>query len=275
MKEAFDKEMDSLLRRHVGAGAEARASDGARAAQPAAHLDADELSAFAEGSLPADARLAAVSHLADCDECRGLAVSLASAAGELEKRAAPTQVEPARPARRLAWLSALFAPRVLRYAAPALALCLVAAVSFVAWRSRRNHAELARRVSNVGARQSATRAGAGNESDEGAQVSSDANMSANANLSVANSEPSNGEDEAAARAPGVLPHTPQAKGPNAEGETPTVIAEEPKRAEAPSPPADEKSAATAAPPAATSRPSRPHLAYTRHAASGRRHARGG
>src|ERR1043165_9160210 len=155
MKEAFDKEMDSLLRRHAGAGAEARAGDGARAAQPVAHLDADELSAFAEGSLPADARLAAVSHLADCDECRGLAVSLAGAAGELEKRAAPTQVEPARPARRLAWLSALFAPRVLRYAAPALALCLVAAVSFVAWRSRRNHAELARHVSNVGARPSA------------------------------------------------------------------------------------------------------------------------
>jgi hypothetical protein len=253
MKEAFDKEMDSLLRRHAGARAEARAGDGARAAQPAAHLDADELSAFAEGSLPADARLAAVSHLSDCDECRGLAVSLASAAGaagELEKRAAPTQLEPARPARRLAWLSALFAPRVLRYAAPALALCLVAAVSFIAWRSRRNNAEIARRVSNVGAKPSAARAGAGNESDEVAQVSSDANMSANANLSVANSEPSNGEDEAAARAPGALPRTPQAKGPNAEGETPTVTAEEPKRAEAPPPPADEKSAAAAAAPAA-------------------------
>src|SRR5947209_8954050 len=140
MKEAFDKEVDSLLRRRVRAGAEAR-GDGERAAHAAAHLDADELSAFAEGALPPSARLAAVSHLAGCDECRGLVVSLSRAAGvegELEKRAASTQVEPARPARWREWLSALFAPRVLRYAAPALALCLVAAVSFVVLRSRRD-----------------------------------------------------------------------------------------------------------------------------------------
>ena len=69
MKEAFDKEVDSLLRRRVRAGAEAR-GDGGRAAHAAAHLDADELSAFAEGALPPSARLAAVSHLAGCDECR-------------------------------------------------------------------------------------------------------------------------------------------------------------------------------------------------------------
>ena len=96
MKEAFDKEIDSLLRRHAGAGAEARAGgENQRAAQKPAHLDADELSAFAEGALPAGARLAAVSHLADCEECRGLAVNLARAAGAegvLEKRAASASV---------------------------------------------------------------------------------------------------------------------------------------------------------------------------------------
>src|SRR5437763_9866844 len=149
MKEAFDKEVDSLLRRHVRAGAEARArDDGERAAQTATHLDADELSAFAEGSLPPSARLAAVSHVADCDECRGHVVSLSRAAGvegALEKRAASTQVEAAKPARRREWLWALFAPRVLRYAAPALAVCLVAAVSFVLLR---RDTELARQAAS-------------------------------------------------------------------------------------------------------------------------------
>src|SRR5215210_4169547 len=95
MKEGFDKEIDSLLRRRVGAGAGARAFGGGGAARDEAHLDADELSAFAEGSLPTSARVAAASHMADCDECRGLAVGLARASGaeaELERRAVEASV---------------------------------------------------------------------------------------------------------------------------------------------------------------------------------------
>jgi hypothetical protein len=147
MKEGFDKEIDSLLRRRVGAGAEARAfGDGA--VRDATHLDADELSAFAEGALPASARLAAASHMADCNECRGLAVNLARASGaevELERLAVATSVPASESvaARSRGWLSSLFAPRAFRYAAPALALCLVAVVSFVALRSRREDARLA------------------------------------------------------------------------------------------------------------------------------------
>jgi hypothetical protein len=251
MKESSDKEIDSLLRRHVRAGAEARAGgDGARAPRTPAHLDADELSAFAEGALPAAARLAAVSHLADCDECRGLVVSLSRAEGELEKRAAATQVEPSRPARRREWLSALFAPRVLRYAAPVLALCLVAAVSFVALRSRQSNKELARRASSGEAgRAGAARVEEGG-ADDGALVSSNANTSANANVGVAPSETTSGETQAetAASASAGAPRAAQAaKGPNAEGETLTVTAEGPKRAEAPPPANERETAASAAP----------------------------
>lgn len=147
MKEGFDKEIDLLLRRRVGVGAEARAfGDGVPRAE--AHLDADELSAFAEGALPTSARVAAASHMADCDECRGLAVNLARASGaemELERRAAVAASVPAvgaKAATARGWWSFLFAPRALRYAAPALALCLVAVVSFVALRSRRDDARL-------------------------------------------------------------------------------------------------------------------------------------
>jgi hypothetical protein len=143
MKEGFDKEFDSLLRRHARAAPVVR-EDGARAGVAAAHLDADELSAFAEGALPAAARVAAVSHLADCDECRGLAVNLARASGfevasekgaAVAAAAAKAGAPPAVAGWRV-WLSSLFAPRVLRYAAPALALGMIAVVSFVALRSR-------------------------------------------------------------------------------------------------------------------------------------------
>jgi hypothetical protein len=260
MKEAFDKEIDSLLRRHVGAGAEARAGGEAlRGAQKPSHLDADELSAFAEGSLPAAARVAAVSHLADCDECRALAVTLSRAAGaevELEKRAASAQVEPSRPARWRVWLSSLFAPRVLRYAAPALAACLVAAVSYVAWRSRPSQTQLARRASSSAANRPASRqAGEGDEADEGGQLTSNANASANTNASVAASEPSGGENEGGAER--AAARATQARGPNAEDETQTATTTEPKPAEAPPPPPEEKNVAAAgAPqPAPASKPS--------------------
>lgn len=148
MKEAFDREFDSLLRRHARGAAGVR-EGGARATPDAPHLDADELSAFAEGALPAPARVAAVSHLAECDQCRGIAVGLARASGfavASEKGAAA--VAAAAPAVRSeasghagwrAWLSSLFAPRVLRYAAPLLALCVVGVVSFVALRSPRQN----------------------------------------------------------------------------------------------------------------------------------------
>lgn len=155
MKEGFDKEMDSLLRRRVGAGARARVfGESFGAAGDELHLDADELSAFAEGALPTSARVAAASHMADCDECRGLAVGLARTSGaeaELErlavKASVPASVSEA--ARSRGWWSALFAPRALRFAAPALALCLIAAVSFVALRSRRDDARLSQGTTKI------------------------------------------------------------------------------------------------------------------------------
>ncbi|MCA1621126.1 MAG: hypothetical protein LC795_17830 [Acidobacteria bacterium] len=141
MKEGFDREIDSLLRRRARATAAKSFADGDGAASAAsAHLDADELGAFAEGALPAGARLAAASHLADCDRCRGAAVSLARALGgaEVKQHAAtvPASTETPRPASWRAWAAALFSPRALRYSAPVLALSLVAVVSFVALRSR-------------------------------------------------------------------------------------------------------------------------------------------
>lgn len=174
MKEGFDKEIDSLLRRRAGVRVHSF-DDGDSVPRDEAHLDADELNAFAEGALPAAARVAAISHLADCDECRGIAVSLTRASGaeaKLERLAAVASVPASvsKPAR--GWLSALFAPRVLRYVAPLLAVSLVAAVSFVALRTRRGGADVAQHA----ARSESAPAGIVKE-----QQSGNANATANAN----------------------------------------------------------------------------------------------
>ncbi|HEX6186048.1 MAG TPA: hypothetical protein VFZ44_19315 [Pyrinomonadaceae bacterium] len=144
MKEGFDKEIDSLLRRRARGAVKSFADGDGALATASAHLDADELGAFAEGALPSPARLAAASHLADCDRCRGAAVALSRSLGggaELKQAAAvPALTATKKPASWGAWAAALFSPRVLRYAAPVLALSVVAVVSFVALRTRNSGA---------------------------------------------------------------------------------------------------------------------------------------
>lgn len=158
MKPEFDREVDALLRRAAarsgnasthGAGSHpASRVDEAQLASASSHLDADERAAFAEGALPAPARAAYVSHLADCKECRRAVAGLASAAGVsvmLEQSAAASAAsdasavtvatEKGRDGGWFDWFGALFAPRVLRFVAPALALCLVGVVAYVALRS--------------------------------------------------------------------------------------------------------------------------------------------
>ncbi len=145
MKEGFDREIDSLLRRRARGTAELRSwGDGAGDGSTGAHLDADELGAYAEGALPPSARLAAASHLADCDSCRGIVVGLARVAGagvagaEVKQHAVAASVsnESARPSAWRALFASLFAPRVMRFAVPVLALSLVGVVSYVALRSK-------------------------------------------------------------------------------------------------------------------------------------------
>src|SRR5215211_4764087 len=138
MKEGFDREIDSLLRRRARGTAESR-SWGEEL--QGAHLDADELGAFAEGALPAGARLAAASHLADCESCRGVVVNLARVAdaGAGVRHQAVAVPAPPVSERTPAWralLASLFAPRVMRFAVPVLALSLVGVVSYVALRPK-------------------------------------------------------------------------------------------------------------------------------------------
>jgi hypothetical protein len=127
-----DVQIDVLMRRyakHIGG-----------AASPE-HLDADELSAFAEGALPPAARARYVSHLADCDNCRQLVSQLAMSAGAIAKTATLGATE----GERISWsqrLAAFFAPRSLRYAAFAVVLIAAAGVVFLVTRHPANNSAL-------------------------------------------------------------------------------------------------------------------------------------
>jgi hypothetical protein len=180
--------MDSLLRRRARGTAESRLwGDGT----PGDHLDADELSAFAEGALPAAARLAAASHLADCARCRGVVVGLAPVAGvgaevKHQGTVAAGPAESARPSAWRAFVASLFAPRMMRYAVPVLALSLVGVVSYVALRS------------DMGGALQAAREGrspnAASQSESGTQANS--NTAADSNVGLVAPQNNNAPHEA-------------------------------------------------------------------------------
>lgn len=146
MKFETDTEIDGLLRHQArrakvsAPSATERAGDHGATTMTAggAHLDADELNAYAEGVLPEAARARYMTHLADCDECRGLVTKLTLAANvpvAIPAGETPAVVAPSRSWRE--WLAAFFAPAVLRYAIPAVVLLAVVAVAFIATRERR------------------------------------------------------------------------------------------------------------------------------------------
>ena len=127
MKQETNNEMDLLLRRLGRRQAESVSNDNG---QPD-HLDADELNAYAENAVPAVARARYTEHLAECGRCRDLVVSLSGAAGVAVAREAVSVAEPAGFKK---FLASLFSPMVLRYAAPALGLILIAVIGVIVLR---------------------------------------------------------------------------------------------------------------------------------------------
>src|ERR1041385_2070438 len=121
-----DEQIDLLMRRYAR---------GATRPAVTEHLDADEMNAFAEGALPPAARSRYVSHLADCDHCRQQIAQLSLGAGAVIRSEQPA---PAKPESRSVWqiLAGIFALPVLRYAAFAVVLVIVAGVAYIALRPR-------------------------------------------------------------------------------------------------------------------------------------------
>ncbi len=133
MKTTDQNQMDLLLRA-LGRDASARsplASPPQSGQEIGAHLDANELNCYAEGIVSGAERARYNKHLADCDTCRRIVTGLVPAAAVTRRREVAEQ--------NLGWnlrekLAALFAPSVLRFAVPALALTAIIAIAIVALR---------------------------------------------------------------------------------------------------------------------------------------------
>jgi hypothetical protein len=132
MKQESNNAIDLMLRKLGRSGSRLQQNAGNGGAESGdAHLDADELSAYAENALPPTTRARYTEHLADCVRCRQI-VSQLSQVAELVIDEAPK----AAPSSGLkAFLASLFSPIVLRYAVPALGLLVVASIGFLALRS--------------------------------------------------------------------------------------------------------------------------------------------
>jgi cytoskeletal protein RodZ len=128
MKQEINNEIDLLLRR-LGRrpNAELRPDQN--------HLDADELSSYAENALPSAARARYTEHIADCSRCRELVVQL-SASVELVNAEEVAKVPALSGVRK--FLASLLSPMVLRYAVPALGVVLVMIIGFVIVRRERS-----------------------------------------------------------------------------------------------------------------------------------------
>lgn len=130
MNEGTNNEIDLLLRKLGRLERSAQLSDAATLADEG-HLDADELNAYAEDSLPVAARAVYTEHLADCVKCRRLVAQLSLTSG-----ATVPQEQPAskRPSPFRTFLRNLLSPLTWRYAIPTLAAIAILAVAVVVLR---------------------------------------------------------------------------------------------------------------------------------------------
>lgn len=115
-----DKEIDRLLRRVAKSRAAADIPD-------SGHIDADEISVFAENALPEKARARVTSHLADCPRCRSILSSVIVLRRE-DEEPAPVPATGAAISFEIPWYKKLFSVRGL---ATALGVLVVLMAGFL------------------------------------------------------------------------------------------------------------------------------------------------
>src|SRR6266576_1030777 len=116
MKDGEKNEIEVLLRNLAKGKRSALVTPGNGQDVEANHLDADEMSSFAEGRLPSPTRALYAAHLADCDRCRSLVAQLATASG-----IGSVRTEAAAKQKPWTFFATFLSPRVMRYTIPALA----------------------------------------------------------------------------------------------------------------------------------------------------------
>jgi hypothetical protein len=127
----FDKEMDALLRQAARGGE--FVSTGATT-----HLDADEISAFAENALPERARAVYMKHLADCDRCRSVLSNLILLSAEAETETASV-LAPVIAEAKTPWYRRIFAVPNLAYTLGGLVILFGGFLGFLVLQSTNNY----------------------------------------------------------------------------------------------------------------------------------------
>jgi hypothetical protein len=123
MEVDFDKEIDAILRK-AQRDAPVLVGD----VTSSRHLDADEISAFAENAMPEKSRALYMAHLADCDRCRKILSNLLI----MNSEAAPAKTSPGviTIAERAPWYKRLFLFPNLAYVMGSLVLVFSAFLGY-------------------------------------------------------------------------------------------------------------------------------------------------
>lgn len=127
MEYNFDKEMDAFLRQAARSGQVVPTDDFD------AHLDADEISMFAENALPEKAKMRATKHLAECNNCRSILSNLILLNEETEIEAVSSVIEVK--ADVVPWYKKLFIFPNIAYAMGGLALVFSGFVGFLIYQT--------------------------------------------------------------------------------------------------------------------------------------------
>lgn len=139
MTNEFDKEIDALLRQ-TAKGETAFAAVNSKSAlenPQLSHLNADEISAFAENALPEKIKQKYTIHLADCNRCRSILSNLISLNAETLTEVTHTEKkEKVRAV--IPWYRKLFAYPNLAYTMGALVLAFSGLIAVVVLQNNRN-----------------------------------------------------------------------------------------------------------------------------------------
>lgn len=178
MESEFDKEMDVLLRQAM------RRDDAARV-NTEAHLDADEINAFAEQKLSGKAQIRAIEHFADCSRCRNILSNLIAFNAHTESEIVPAKEKKLVAEITIPWYKKLFSFPQIGYAMGILTLIFGGIIAVIVLKSSsQNSSEVAQMEKGLKP-QSTIPASVASNSNANYLSSNSADMSMNSNASAA------------------------------------------------------------------------------------------
>ena len=142
MVNEFDKEIDAMLR-------DLAKGDTFVQVLPDLHLDADEISAFAENALPQKARLRTMEHLSDCSKCRKILANTILFNSETESEIIHEEAKIVAAISVTPWYQRFFTFPTLSYAMGGLAVLLFGMIGLMVFQSSNNSESMVAKEENT------------------------------------------------------------------------------------------------------------------------------